>query len=284
VVVVNGEGGLDDPALEARVRVLRLETNTGPAGGFRAGLLGAFADPQTRWAYLCEDDVGLLGLPEPRIRRVLEAIDARPAAGTAPIGAVAAYGRRFVGRGHAANYVPGPGGPALEAVDVAAWGATLVSRAALERGVLPDPRWFFGFEDFDFFCRLREAGLSVLVDTESARAVADRQTTAGRDDALKPRRPTDREEPWRAYYAARNFFPLARAHGSRTWIPWHLAYTVRRLQLASSNAERRAMLHGLFDGARGRLGAHPSYLRSVGERAGEAGPGSGSRAAGLGER
>jgi GT2 family glycosyltransferase len=266
VVVVNGEGGLDDPALEERVHMLRLETNEGPAGGFRAGLLEAFADPQVRWAYRCEDDVGVLGLPAPRLSRLLEATEARAATGTAPVGAVVAYGRRFVGRGHAANFVPELGGPTLETVDVAAWGATLVSRAVLERGVLPDPRWFFGFEDFDFFCRLRSAGLEVLVDADSARAVADRQTTAGRDAALKRARPTDPEEPWRAYYAARNFFHLARAHGARSWILWHLAYSARRFQLASSNAERRAMLHGLFDGARGRLGAHPRYLRSVGER------------------
>jgi hypothetical protein len=266
VVVVNGEGGLDDSALEEQVRMLRLGANEGPAGGFRAGLVEAFADPQARWVYLCEDDVGLLGLPAPRVMGLLEAIEARASTGSASIGAVAAYGRRFVGRGHAANYVPSPGGPKLDAIDVAAWGATLVSRVALERGVLPDPIWFFGFEDFDFFCRLRASGLEVLVDADSARAVADRQTTAGRDAALKPARPTDPEEPWRAYYSARNFFPFARAHGARSWILWHLAYSARRFQLASSNAERRAMLHGLFDGARGRLGSHPRYLRSVGER------------------
>ena len=38
VVVVNGEGGLDDPELEAAVRMVRLPVNTGPAGGFRVGL------------------------------------------------------------------------------------------------------------------------------------------------------------------------------------------------------------------------------------------------------
>jgi len=24
-----------------------------------------------------------------------------------------------------------------------------------DAGVLPDPEWFFGLEDFDFFCRVR---------------------------------------------------------------------------------------------------------------------------------
>ena len=45
VVVVNGEGGLDDPELEKAVRMVRLPSNIGPAGGFRHGLLEAFADP-----------------------------------------------------------------------------------------------------------------------------------------------------------------------------------------------------------------------------------------------
>ncbi len=73
IVVVNGTGGLDDPALEARIRMVRLSRNTGPAGGFRAGLTAAFEDPATKWAYLCEDDVGLFALPTPRVADLLEA-------------------------------------------------------------------------------------------------------------------------------------------------------------------------------------------------------------------
>jgi GT2 family glycosyltransferase len=60
VVVVNGTGGLDDAALEASIRLVRLPRNLGPASGFGAGMEVAFADPSVRWAYLCEDDVGLL--------------------------------------------------------------------------------------------------------------------------------------------------------------------------------------------------------------------------------
>ena len=44
VVVVNGVGGLDDPVLESRVRMLRLPENIGPAGGFKAGMIEAFSD------------------------------------------------------------------------------------------------------------------------------------------------------------------------------------------------------------------------------------------------
>ena len=268
LVVVNGDGGLDDPALEASVRVLRLSSNLGPAGGFRAGLEAAFDDEATRWAYLCEDDVGLFNLPAPRVAAVIDRLRRSGSGAGETIGAVVAYGRRFTNRGHSINFVPGSVDPPFVRVDVAAWGATLVSREVLERGVLPATEWFFGYEDFDFFCRVRAEGLAVVVDSQSAVAAERVQTLRGRNDALSKDRPLDAEEPWRAYYVARNFFHLARAHGSPSWLAWHLAYSVRRLQLASSGAERRATVHGLFDGLRGRWGPHPRYTRSIGEHAG----------------
>ena len=40
----------------------------------------------------------------------------------------------------------------------------MVSRAVVDAGVLPDAGLFFGFEDFDFYCRVREAGFSVLAE------------------------------------------------------------------------------------------------------------------------
>lgn len=267
LVVVNGEGGLDDPALEAAVRVFRLPGNTGPGGGFRAAMEVAFADDRCRWAYLCEDDVTLQPVPAPRVARLVAAVERGAADGVAggqPVGAVVAFGRRFDHRGHTHNVVP-PVGQPFAAVEVTAWGATLLSRRAVDLGVWPDPAWFFGFEDFDFFCRLRKAGLAVVVDGESARAVAGQQTSVGRQQALAAARPTDQDEPWRAYYLARNFFILARRHGSPRWLAWHLAFSVRRLQLAHGGAERWATVRGLAAGARGRLGAHPTYRRRVGE-------------------
>ena len=271
VVVVNGEGGLDDPELEQSVRMVRLPSNIGPAGGFHHGLLEAFADPTTRWAYLCEDDMVLLHLPTPRVAGLVARVESRAHAGVdagGRIGAVVPFGRVFVPRsGHTVNVVPRRGLPGdLAPVEVTTWGATLVSRAVVDAGVLPDPELFFGFEDFDFYCRVRAAGFSVLVDVPCARQVAHRQTLAGRDAALRDHRPIDADEPWRAYYVARNFFALARRHGRRSWYAWHLLYSMRRLQIAHSAAERLATVRGLVDGARGRLGIEPRYQRQVGER------------------
>ena len=266
IVVVNGRGGLDDPQLEASVRMVRLPTNTGPAGGFRKGMEVAFSDPTTRWVYLCEDDIGLFALPAPRVASVLARVEGLPAT-DAPIGAVVAYGRSFIGRGaHTVNVVPPVGRPGdMERVDVACWGATLVSRAVYEAGILPDPTWFFGLEDFDFFCRVHDAGFTVLADGEAARSVATQQTSSGRDQAIKSERPSDADESWRSYYHARNSLELIRRHGHPSWYGWQLAYSARHLQKAGGRAERSAILHGLWDGARGRMGENPRYARRVGE-------------------
>ena len=266
VVVVNGEGGLDDPDLEHRVHMLRLPGNEGPAGGFLHGLTTVFANPAVEWAYLCEDDVGLFDIPAPRVLDVLRRASS-VAGHAAPIGAIVAYGRTFTAHGgHTVNVVPPPQtGDALLPVDVACWGETLVSRAVVDAGVLPDPAWFFGYEDFDFFCRVRAAGFGVMVDAPAARAAADAQTSRGRAQVLAPHRPVDGGEAWRAYYTARNYFTFARRHGSPSWAAWHLAYSLRRLQLAGTASERRAYLHGLWDGIRGRLGMNPRYLSRLGE-------------------
>ena len=267
VVVVNGHGGLDDAALESSVRLVRLPRNLGPAGGFGAGMEVAFADPSVRWVYLCEDDVGLFSLPSPRLAEVVGRAEHRGRLPGHPIGAVVAFGRRFVGRGaHTVNLVPSLGSPdELVPVDVASWGATLLARQVFDAGIVPDPDWFFGLEDFDFFCRVRQEGFDVVVDAVAARAVADQQTSAGRDHALGPHRPTDERESWRSYYHARNSIFLARRHGHPSWLLWHLAYSVRHLQKASGRDERRAILHGLWDGARGQFGENPHYGRTEGE-------------------
>jgi hypothetical protein len=267
VVVVNEFGGLEDATLESRVRMVRLPRNLGPAGGFGAGMEVAFADPSVRWAYLCEDDIGLFSLPSPRLADVVSRAECRGEDFGRPIGAVVAYGRRFVGRGaHTANLVPPEANSGeLVPVDVASWGATLLARAVFDAGIVPDPEWFFGLEDFDFFCRVRQGGFEVLVDSVSARAVAEEQTSAGRAGAQEPHRPTDEREAWRSYYHARNSILLARRHGHPSWYAWHVAYSARHLQKASGADERKAILHGLWDGVRGRFGENPDYGRSVGE-------------------
>jgi len=267
VLVVDRDGGLEDPDLEAAIRVIRLAANSGPAAGFRAGLDAAFADPTVSYAYLCEDDVALMGLPVPRVADLRAEVEAYERSGGRRTGAVLAYGRRFGRRGGAAApFLPDPAGPRLQPVDVGSWGALLVSRRVHDAGLRPDDHWFFAYEDFDYFLQISRAGLAVLVDRDSGlAAAASTSTLAGRDATLRGERPDDADEPWRAYYVARNMFELARRYGDLRWVAWHLAYSVRRFQLASSWAERRALLVGLLHGVLGRSGRDRRYVRTVGE-------------------
>jgi hypothetical protein len=267
VLVVNGEGGLDDPGLQKAVQIVALPENLGPAGGFREGMIAAAALPGVEWLYLCEDDIGLFDLPSPRLAGLTESATraADEGDGAKPVGAIVAYGRdlhRLTGH-TTVHEVDGPIG--FDEVDVACWGATLVSRRLVDDGILPDDAYFFGYEDFDYFFRVKKAGYRVLLDRASASQVASRMSLHGRDQAFEGRRPTDVDEPWRAFYVARNYFRLARRHGSPSWMLAHLGYSVRRLQLASSKAERSAILCGLVAGARGRTGIDVRYVREVGE-------------------
>lgn len=263
-LVVNGEGGLLDPELERSVQVVKLAENIGPAGGYRAGLLHIAAVTSVPWVYICEDDIGLFELPAPRIGRVIEAVGQLPRSDR--VGAVVAYGRHLDRRtGLASVHKVTNASPRFETVDVAAWGATLLSRSVLDAGVIPDASWFFGFEDFDFWLHVQKVGFAVLVDNESARVTSGRGVGFSREESFADERPNDAEEPWRAYYLARNFLELRRRWGTPRWTFWHLVKSARRLQLAPDGAHRRALVVGLRDGFLRRLGKNSEFQRVEGE-------------------
>ncbi len=123
----------------------------------------------------------------------------------------------------------------------------------VERACCPTPEWFFGFEDFDFFCRVRSVGLDVVLDCASAVERSTATQTFARERTTSWRRiarstPTNRGGPT-TWLGTSSTWPVHTARPG--WLGWHLAYSARRLQLASSDAERVATLHGLFDGLRG---------------------------------
>lgn len=262
ILVVNGEGGLSDPVLEAKVDLVALDTNQGPAGGFRRGLERVLERGGGDWIYVLEDDLGLLELPSPRIASLVRRLEDR---GDPRIGAVVAYGRdlnRITGRTR--PHIVESAGVGFEPVDVAAWGASLISRRVVEDGVLPDESWFFGYEDFDFFLTMRRAGYDVLVDTE-CRVVQEKVFFEGRQDTIAAERPRDPDEPWRQYYTARNGFGLSRRHGHLGWSIWQVAYSARRIQLMATTEARKAYLRGMWDGMRRVTGVNPAYVRTIGE-------------------
>lgn len=246
LLVINAEGGLEDPELTASVPVLVLPENRGPAGGFRAGLERLAVDKAVDWVYVCEDDAGQLSLPSPRVGELRLLAEERETNG-ARVGAIVAYGRTLDRRsGLTRPHIPDHTGPRLQQTDVAAWGSTLVSGRALRSGILPDPAWFFGYEDFDFFLSLSAEGFEVLLDREAAVAV--------QNDRLHGYDVKRNLEPWRSFYATRNFLELRRRHGHVGWTVTHLVKSARRARLSSTAEGRRAILRGLFHGFRGQLG------------------------------
>lgn len=269
ILVVNGEGGLEDPDLEASVDCVRLTTNLGPAGGFRAGIERALSRGGADWIYVCEDDVVLLQLDRPLVDDLVERVEALHPGSPIDVAAVVAYGRKLDDRsGHTTPHHPGDAD--FVETDCAAWGCTLLNQNALRAlEVLPDDAMFFGYEDFDFFLHIGSLGGTVLLDGLTARDAAAQVDPKGRTEQFRGQRPDDAaEQAWRHYYAARNFFVLRRRYGQVRWTAWHLLFSVRRWQLARfSPAVGRAILAGLVDGFRGKQGQDPRYSRAVGELA-----------------
>ncbi len=264
ILVINGDGGLDDPDLQRQIDVVHLPENLGPAGGFNAGARRFVEAFDAEWVYLCEDDVGLFDLPTPRVAAVLDRVADWKSHSGGPPAAVVAYGRDLSRRTGISTVLKPDTKADFQSVDVAPWGASLVARRVFTSGTFPDDRWFFGYEDFDFWLAMRAAGHSILLDTVSARAVNRDAFGAGRDEAFGGARPDDAAEPWRAYYVARNFLELARRHGHIGWTAWHFAKSVRRWQLAPPQA-RKAIVAGLRDGMRHEMGRNDAYVRTVGE-------------------
>ena len=76
VLVVNGDGGLNDPELEKAIRVISLPYNAGPAGAFAHAMRYVRDRSEARWVYLCEDDQkGYHGLPSPRLRSLIDEVE-----------------------------------------------------------------------------------------------------------------------------------------------------------------------------------------------------------------
>jgi GT2 family glycosyltransferase len=247
LLVVNGDGGLVDPAQESRIGVLRLTENLGPAGGFARGLDHVRRNSEAAWVYLCEDDQSRHGLPSRRLSELIEEVERfeRTCPGP-PVGAALASGRHVDMRTGLTSRHDVRSGSRFEEVDYGPFWGALLSRRVVDVPVAPDEAMFWWSEDLDYWLRVRTAGFRIVVDTKAHRAAVNK----GSDD-----------EPWCSYYMARNHFYLRRRHGGRRWTLHHVLKSARRFQLASTRAHRAAIVRGLFDGARGRTGRNREFSR-----------------------
>lgn len=256
-LVINGDGGLSDAELYSP-RTVRLDSNLGPAGGMACALDLAIED-NLDWVLLCEDDASDALDASAPIATILEEIS--KLGEDANVGAVVSYGRAMDWHtGRTVPDIPDGSETGLRRTDVAAWGATLVNVEAVRAGARPDPSWFFGFEDFDFFLELRRLGYATMMDTDCARSLGRSVHPSGRRESYRGRRAVDDAEPWRRYYEARNFVLLARKHGLRRWQADHVVASFKRCRHGGFG-HWRAIVRGLWDGARGRSGRNDRYLR-----------------------
>ena len=263
IVVVNGEGGLDDPTLERAITMLTLEENIGPAGGFARAFRFVRGITESPWIYACEDDTDARPA-SPRLPRLIERVEAfeREVPGP-PVGVVLTSGWNVDRRtGRTTRHRVQSSAAPFEEVDFGAWDSTLVSRRVIDAGVLPDESLFWWAEELDFCLRVRRAGFRVLVDVPT---LLDRERAPSLASEGGGALPTRADEPWCSYYMARNGFLVGRRLGTPTWSLYHVLKSARRFQLAPSNAHRVAIVRGLADGLRGKSGRHASFTREVGE-------------------
>ena len=226
-----------DPAAGSRVEVFRLPENTGPAGGYAAGLR-AFLASDARWVWLVDDD----STPRPdALAAQLRAAAAR----TEPTAFLSTMVDRDTG----------------SVASTHGWCGVLIPRAIVEAVGTPIEALFWWAEDTEYLqWRIPRAGFAL-----------ERCDDAVVDVSL---RRAERAKPaWKFYYETRNqvYFRLRvqrqpvdgprRRHLTVRVRSWRAARSVLKLggravlREPDGRARKLAMVvRGAVDGLRGRLG------------------------------
>lgn len=232
------------------LRVLRLEENTGGAGGFHRG-----AEEATRAGYdrlwLMDDDVVpvpeclevlmsvdedcLMAVREDRQGRLVEksAIRFDLANPLAIRPKTASVDSTFASRAAM---------PALVPVENVAFEGFMIRRRVVEEIGLPDAWFFIFYDDCDYALRARAAGRTIWAVRD---AVLVRQLDFDQQHAL---------DGWKGYYMYRNLFAVHRRHGQNALVrakPYLITAGVLALApLRGGRAEARNVMAALRDARR----------------------------------
>jgi len=262
IIVVNNGDEADGAAItaahpSARVRVVNAGDNIGPAGGWELGVRTVLADANDGdWLLMADDEA-----PPPdhaTIERLLEFAQGQVAIDPTVAG-VGLVGGRFDRR--TGTTVRLSDAELVGCVDVDTIGGghwPLLRVAAIRSVQLPDPTLFFGFEELEYFLKIREAGLRLIVDGAAWQGLRVRWDRVGTSNTTLRRTALS---PWRAYYSTRNQILIAHRFGTRT-ARWRAAglgaaragRSLIRRDIASSNAHLRGVWDGLLE-RRGRTWA-----------------------------
>jgi GT2 family glycosyltransferase len=246
---------------DSRIHYVRIEGNTGGAGGFHTGIARAM-ELGSNWIWVMDDD----GYPEPNTLECMMGIAPDPTA----IHAAAALADSGDGRELVWPTAPMEGedqGKVLMRVDELKWPVVpvlnapfigmLFHRSLIERIGLPDKDFFVSGDDAEFCARAwAQAGGVRLVPS----AVVRHPRIERRDFKLGVRQVCVIVlAPWRRYYDTRNRLVIAKRHfGHRLWtealpgtlLRWLVTLVVQPDRLSQSAAFAR----GILDALTGRMG------------------------------
>jgi rhamnopyranosyl-N-acetylglucosaminyl-diphospho-decaprenol beta-1,3/1,4-galactofuranosyltransferase len=251
------------------VRLVLLETNTGAAGAFKAGVMLAMADePQNNWLWLFDDDA------EPRedsLRRLLECTDSLEHGRVSVVTPKVILSDGRVQVCHAkwdekkawfrmledAAYEA----PVIE-VDVTGNAGPLVACKAIALAGPPNAEMFFVFEDWEWCCRLRHYGPLYVVSD----AIVVHSCYSANPDCTPS---SSARGLWRSFFEARNEAYVLRTYFSNinTWMRVAIRfcrYVAWCLVKADDKKGRlRLFVHGFALGLTGNLkyGVKPGETR-----------------------
>lgn len=250
-----------DFAGDSRIHYVRIEGNTGGAGGFHAGIARAMS-LGCNWIWVMDDD----GCPAPDTLACLMAVHPDPAAIHAAA-ALADSGNsgelvwpvalmKGKDKGRVVTQVDELAGPVVPVLNAPFIGM-LFHRSLIEQIGLPDKNFFVSFEDGEMCARAwAQAGGVRLVPSAVVRHPPIQRhwvkfgTRKVSVIALAP---------WRRYYDTRNRLVLAKRHfGHRLWteaLPGTLVRWLATLMAQPGRmAQSAAFLRGIFDALTGRMG------------------------------
>lgn len=283
LVVVDNASGPETPALLAgfhdpRLHVIRLEDNTGGAGGFETGLAHIRDEIDPDWCLLMDDDARPAAGALAAFRReyaetdpnstATDALNVVAAAVFFPDGDLCEMNRpsrnpfwhlglfmRTVFLGGRAGFHLSDADFAVDApaseIDVASFVGYFVNRGGVARTGLPDGGMFIYGDDVTYSLRLRRSGGRILLDPKVVFEHDCR--TLGEGLATRPL--------WKVYYLCRNGVSVAGMAAGPLLFPfallWYLvAWTrkARHYSAAERPLYRKLLWRGVRDGLLRRRG------------------------------
>jgi glycosyltransferase involved in cell wall biosynthesis len=188
---------IDDPRLE----YVAVGYNAGPAGAAKVGLQ-RLASEGYEWIYWGDDN----DPPNGRDTLKDELNLAEQTTNVGIIGEVGVHFNKYTGR--TSGYKNKELQKIMDADAVAGGRQMIVSKKAVDAGILPTEKLFFGFEELDFCIKVKKAGFRIIFDGEKMKA--GRSEQGNHDPNYKWRGKTiqQADKIWRQYYSSRNMLSI----------------------------------------------------------------------------